>query len=513
MQRLLPARLLAALRPEATSRLELPSDLVRESRGRVRVAAAIGAAAYALFLIYEVTGVPGGSALEHRIDLTHDALGVGLCAALLVVASLPALSERWVLGVALTVETLLSALISLAIYWASFIRTGHISALTWVVPVIILFPLLVPTPPRLALLVSVMCALTMPAALSVLAFAGQISARASDYGSAWLTGGITVGIATVAARAVYGASRQIAAARTLGSYELTERLSEGGMGEVWKARHLFLARPAAVKMIRPEQLQGPAEERHAVILRFTLEAQVTADLRSPHTVQLFDFGVSADGALYYAMELLKGMNAEHFIYRFGPLEPRRAVHWLRQACHSLGEAHAQHLVHRDIKPANLFVCRYGRDVDVVKVLDFGLTRLTTQRGDMRLTGPGWQMGTPGYMAPEQVYGLETGPQTDLYALGCVAYWLLAGVRPFEAETAGELLRQHAEATPPPLAGKTVQPLPQGLEALIMACLSKDPAQRPRDADAFDAALGNCIDGEPWSPSEAHDWWEKNIKEL
>ena len=174
MRRLLPARLLAALRPEATSRLELPSDLVRESRSRVRVAAAIGAAAYALFLIYEVTGVPGGTALEHRIDLTHDALGVGLCAALLVVASLPALGERWVLGVALTVETLLSALISLAVYWASFIRTGHISALTWVVPVIILFPLLVPTPPRLALLVSVMCALTMPAALGVLAFAGGL---------------------------------------------------------------------------------------------------------------------------------------------------------------------------------------------------------------------------------------------------------------------------------------------------------------------------------------------------
>ena len=274
-----------------------------------------------------------------------------------------------------------------------------------------------------------------------------------------------------------------------------------------------MARPAAVKMIRPEQLQGPAEERQAAVQRFTLEAQVTADLRSPHTVQVFDFGVTADGALYYAMELLKGMNAEHFIYRFGPLEPRRAVHWLRQACHSLGEAHAQHLVHRDIKPANLFVCRYGRDVDVVKVLDFGLTRLTTQRADMRVTGPGWQMGTPGYMAPEQVFGLETGPQTDLYALGCVAYWLLAGARPFEAETAGELLRQHAESTPPPLAGKTVQPLPPGLEALIMACLSKNPAQRPRDADAFDAALGNCIDGEPWSPSEAHDWWEKNIKEL
>src|SRR5258705_6520265 len=168
------------------------------------------------------------------------------------------------------------------------------------------------------------------------------------------------------------------------------------MGEVWRAHPSMLARPAAVKLILPERLQAPAEAREAAIMRFTREAQVTAGLRSPHTVQLFDFGVSAEGVMYYAMELLDGINLDHFIYRYGPIGPRRAVHWLRQACHSLGEAHALNLVHRDIKPANLFVCRYGRDVDVVKILDFGLTRLTTQPQDARLTSPGWQPGTPGY---------------------------------------------------------------------------------------------------------------------
>src|SRR5439155_22650430 len=144
-------------------------------------------------------------------------------------------------------------------------------------------------------------------------------------------------------------------------------------------------------------LRGRMEQRGNVIRRFTEEAQVNANLRSPHTVELFDFGATADETLYYAMELLDGMNLEHFVYRFGPIDPRRAVHWLLQACHSLGEAHARGLVHRDIKPGNLSVCRFGREVDFIKILDFGLTKTTASAGDVAATAPGVQMGTPGYM--------------------------------------------------------------------------------------------------------------------
>jgi eukaryotic-like serine/threonine-protein kinase len=511
MRRLVPARLLAALKPDSKVRHELPSDVVRESRRRVRVAAALGAGAYLVFLAFEWSGVVASKALEHRIDLTHDVLGIALCLSLLLIASLPSVPDRWVLNAALTFEVLLSLLISVGVSWASFVRTLHAQSLTWVVPVIILFAVLVPAPPRTALGLSILSALMMPLGLAVLAASGRIAAPASDYWSACVTGAIAVAIAAAASRTIYRAARQVAALQTVGSYELLERLSEGGMGEVWKARHLLLARLAAVKLILPEHLQGPAEQRDTALQRFKREAQVTAELRSPHTVELFDFGVSGDGSLYYAMELLEGMNVEHFVYRFGPIEPRRAVDWLLQACHSLGEAHARNLIHRDIKPANIFLCRYGRDVDFVKILDFGLTKPTVPMTRPELTAPGTALGTPGYMAPEQVFGLETGPATDLYSLGCVAYFLLAGAKPFDADSGGELMRQHVQVPPPPLAARATQAVPARLEALIMACLAKDPAARPRDADAMSAELAMCVDGAPWSPADAQRWWEKHLE--
>lgn len=509
MKRLLPRRLQAALRPEATP-LELPGEVTRDSRRRVRVAGAIGAAAYAVFLALEASGTVSSTALEHRIDVTHDLIAIGLCLCLLGLSALRALSDRQVLGAALVVEVLLCLLISVAVSWASFIRTGHAQSLTWVVPIIILFPLLVHVAPRTSLVASVLCALTMPVGLAVLASTGRIVVPASEYLASAITGAVAVGIASVAARTVYGAGRQIAAARRFGSYELLEVIGRGGMGEVWKARHMLLARPAAVKLILPESLQGPREERDTAVQRFTHEAQVTSDLCSPNTVELFDFGVSEDGSLYYVMEMLEGITAEHFVYQFGPVEPRRAVHWLRQACHSLSEAHARGLIHRDIKPSNIYICRYGKDVDFVKILDFGLSRPVSTPPDARLTGPGWQVGTPGYMAPEQIFGLDVDPATDLYALGCVAYWLLAGRKPFEADTAGELLWQHAQAPPPPLASKAAHPIPAPLEALVMSCLSKNSAARPRDAEALSEALAECVEGPPWSLAEARAWWAQHL---
>jgi serine/threonine-protein kinase len=508
MKRVLPARLLAALRPAPEAAYELPSDLLRDSRGRVRIAAALGTAAFALFLAVDASGVLGGSALERRIDITHDLLSLLVCGALLLVASFSNFADRAVLGMALAVEVLLSALISIADPWATFDRTGSVPGITWVIPVIILFPLLVPARPRTTLLVSSLCALTMPAGLAALAATGRIAARPSDFWAAWVGGAVAVGIASVAARTVYGAGGQAAAARMVGSYELLDLIGRGGAGEVWKGRHLLLARRAAVKLMLPEHLQGAREARDAALARFSHEAQVTASLTSPHTVALYDFGVSAETSLYYVMELLEGTNLQHFVYRYGAIEPRRAVHWLRQACHSLGEAHARGLIHRDIKPSNLFLCRYGRDQDFLKVLDFGLSKPTA--GDaLDMTRATLRLGTPGYMAPEQIFGQAVSPATDLYALGCVAYWLLAGVTPFDSDDAGELLRMHAQSAPPPLAGRAKQPIPEALEATVMACLAKDPAARPADADRLDARLAAIDDGAAWTPADAHAWWEQH----
>src|SRR5580765_254561 len=234
MRRLLPARLLAALRTEKGERLELPSEMLHESRRRVRVAAAIGAAAYALFLGVQLSGVLGGTALGRRIDFVHDVLGVFLCGSLLLVAGSHRFGDRSTLAAALGVEVLLSLLISIAVPWAGYLRTGQVPTLTWVVPIIILFPLLVPATPRKTIVVSMLCTLAMPAGLALLSASGRVPVHTSDFLGISLAGVVAVGIASVASRAVYGAGRQIAAARRVGSYELVEALGQGGMGEVWK---------------------------------------------------------------------------------------------------------------------------------------------------------------------------------------------------------------------------------------------------------------------------------------
>jgi serine/threonine-protein kinase len=159
------------------------------------------------------------------------------------------------------------------------------------------------------------------------------------------------------------------------------------------------------------------------------------------------------------------------------------------------------------------VCRYGRDADFVKVLDFGLTKAGGADGVHGSTSTGARMGTAGYMAPEQIFGLEAGPGADLYALGCVAYWLLAGVKPFDAATAADLHRLHAQATPPPLSAKTPRPIPPRLESLILACLSKDPDDRPRNIDQLSHDLGCALDAPPWTLAESDRWWHEQLPEF
>jgi serine/threonine-protein kinase len=508
MRRLLPARLRAALQPQAAARYEPPADVLRASRQRVRIAALLGTAGYALYFAFELSGLLPMSALERRIDVVQNGISLALCLTLLGVAAWSTLDDRWVLTSALVAEALITALISIADPWASFLHTGNVPGLTWVVPIIILFALLVPAQPRTTLLFSVLCAATMPAGLLVLSSVGQVTVGAGDYVAALAAGGVAVGIASVAARAVYGAGEQIAAARRVGSYELEEPIGRGGAGEVWRGRHLLLARPAAVKLILPETLQGPREARDKALARFTREAQVTAELTSPHTVRLYDFGIGDEQSLYYVMELLDGLNLQHFVYQYGALEPRRAVHVLAQACHSLGEAHARGLIHRDVKPSNLFLCTIGRDRDVVKVLDFGLSRAASDQGESALTREGAVAGTPGYMAPEQIYGSPAGPAADLYALGCVAYWLLTATTPFESDEPGVLARMHAQSPVPPLRERSKHAIPPRLETLVMACLAKESRERPHDADCLRADLLTSIDEPPWTAADASAWWDR-----
>ena len=219
-------------------------------------------------------------------------------------------------------------------------------------------------------------------------------------------------MAYVGARVVYALGTEVTEAREFGSYRLVERLGQGGMGEVWRAQHRLLARPAAIKLIRGSA-QANAGASDEAVRRFEQEAQVTARLSSPHTVQLFDFGVADDGRFYYVMELLDGLDLETLVRRHGPLPAERATYLLRQVCHSLAEAESHGLVHRDIKPANLFVCRYGGDCDFVKVLDFGIAKDADhlmETGVIGLTREHGLRGTPAYIAPEQALG---GPESTV----------------------------------------------------------------------------------------------------
>jgi serine/threonine-protein kinase len=280
---------------------------------------------------------------------------------------------------------------------------------------------------------------------------------------------------------------------------------------VWKAQHRLLARPAAIKLIRPlAGADGRAGVTEDAQRRFEREAQVIARLRSPHTVDLFDFGIADDGGFYYVMELLEGLDAETLVRRTGPVPPARAIHLLRQVCHSLSEAESCGLVHRDIKPANIFLCRYGEEFDFVKVLDFGIvkpTQDTTETG-MALTREMSIHGTPAYMAPEQAMGdANLDGRADIYATGCVAYWLLTGQPVFDAPTPMGLLLHHTQTPPVPPSARTELPIPEALDRLILSCLAKDRALRPQSARELSRRLAAIDGADVWTEERARDWWE------
>jgi serine/threonine-protein kinase len=384
--------------------------------------------------------------------------------------------------------------------------------LSWVAVWVVLFTIVVPTSPRRAVLAALASVSAVPVVIGTVVASGAASSPVSPlpfFFGLVFPYLLVVAMAYVGARVVYQLGTEVKRARELGSYRLEKKLGEGGMGEVWQARHRMLARPAAIKLIRPSTTgqTGPEVTQEAV-RRFEREAQVIARLRSPHTVDLFDFGIAADGAFYYVMELLDGLDVDRLLRRFGPTPPERAIYLLRQICHSLSEAQSCGLVHRDIKPANIFVCQYGEDYDFVKVLDFGIvgaahspdesSTVQTRENDLK--------GTPAFMAPEQAMGRPVDGRADIYATGCVAYWLLTGQYVFTADNAMGLLLQHAQTPPVPPSGRTELSIPPALDDLVLACLAKDPAHRPQSARELSLRLRELEVRHPWSQERAREWW-------
>lgn len=327
----------------------------------------------------------------------------------------------------------------------------------------------------------------------------------------WLT--IAVTLSTVTSRTIYGLRQQVKAASEIGQYTLEEKIGRGGMGEVWRARHRMLIRPAAVKLVTPAELgSSGGRDPDLRLRRFEREARATAGLKSPHTVQLYDFGVTDEGILYYVMELLDGMDLDTLINRFGAVPPERAVHFLLQVCSSLDDAHENGLIHRDIKPANIVVSRIAAARDFVKVLDFGLVKLDSARQSEQsplLSADNQVSGTPGFIAPEVVLGSATDHRVDIYGLGCVAYWLVTGKLVFEGPSAIKVMSDHVHTAPPSPSTRAPAALPPELDALILECIAKDPSQRPATARALHARLQAIPFDTPWTHQRAEGWWHSH----
>lgn len=387
--------------------------------------------------------------------------------------------------------------------------TGGISI---VAVLILMFPLFVPRDVKKTLVAGVLSALVAP--LAVLLFRSMASRALPAFDVVPLVlNFVFAGFAVVPSKVMAHLARQVKSARRMGAYELTSKLGAGGMGEVWRARHRLLRRPAAIKLIRPEALGR--SDANLVLSRFEREAQATAGLESPHTVELYDFGVAQDNSLYYVMELLNGQNLESHVAEFGPLPPERVIYILRQVLDSLDDAHSRGLVHRDIKPANILICRKGRQYDFVKVVDFGLVRITAdseQASKITETGEGKILGTPAYLAPESVTGSDpVDGRSDLYAVGCVAYFLLTGHNVFEANSPMTMAVAHATETPSAPSSRGVS-VPRELDALILKCLRKRPGDRPADAYSLSQELAQVPLDRPWSNELAEEFWSGNLSD-
>ncbi|MFL5404010.1 MAG: serine/threonine-protein kinase [Gemmatimonadales bacterium] len=514
----LPARdTPAELKSSAGRPRAIPSDLLRQASRRLQIMALVGAGLWTF-------GVGLGHLAFHSID-PQDPRWVRINATDLIAAGSVALSlslffylrtgkrdPAAVVNISLGYMVVTALAIAFMLHWgiAPRDKLDVRPMITWIGPVILMFAAIVPAPPWKMLLAGFLAAsmdplgMLLAQAAGVYQFGPLRNALFMHYPNYLL-----LGVAVVISHVVTRLGRQVAKERELGSYRLGELLGRGGMGEVYKASHRMLARPAAIKLIQPEVLQTRDRQSAGLaVARFWREADAAAKLRSPHTVELYDFGETEDGTLYFVMELLEGMDLESLVRREGPLPQERVIHILRQVCESLEEAHASGLVHRDIKPANIHVGRVGLRHDFVKVLDFGLVKsLAGPAGeDSMATAAGLTPGTPAYMAPEIALGEQCDGRADLYALGCVAYYLLTGRLVFDAGSGLQMITKHIQEAPLPPSQRTEMDVAPEIDRAVLACLAKRPEDRPASATELDRMLAD-IEIAPWSEEAATRWWK------
>ena len=499
----------------------LPPDLLREASLRLGIMALLAAVLWLLGTglghLAERAMMPPGDRRWTFLEVPDAIAGASVLLSLVLFAytrSGRAEPRRMLdLGLAYLVAT--SFAIGFMFHWsptqADWLVRPEIS---WIGAIVLMSAAIVPHDPRKTFVVSLLAVSMNPLSMLIARARGSWEfGAASDVLLMHYPDYLLAGVAAVISHVVTTLGQQVATARAMGSYQLGELLGRGGMGEVYAATHRMLARPAAIKLIRPEMLGGEdADAARLAIARFRREAEAAASLRSPHTVELYDFGVTDDGTFYLVMELLDGMDLEWLVRTRGPIPAARAIHIVRQVCDSLAEAHARGVVHRDIKPANIHVGRLGLAEDFVKVLDFGLVKTAGSAGagteHSLATAAGLDVGTPGYMAPETALGEAADARTDLYALGCVAYYLLTGQLVFDGESAFQVVAKHLQAEPSPPSARAPFPVPASLDAVVLACLAKSRDSRPSSAGALARALAD-VEVAPWDQAQAAEWWTAN----
>jgi serine/threonine-protein kinase len=307
-----------------------------------------------------------------------------------------------------------------------------------------------------------------------------------------------VAVAILGSHLIAHAQQQVREARQLGDYRLKVRIGRGAAGDVWLARQESLDRDVALKVLRQE-----AWRSEEAVRRFTREARAASRLEHPNTIRIYDFGASDDGVLFLAMEMLEGLDLDVLVNENGSCSPARAIHFLRQACGSIADAHRRGVLHRDIKPANLFAARVGDRYDVVKVLDFGVARM---QGRANMTEEGILVGTPDFMAPEACAGDSTDARSDVYALGASLYFVLTGTPLFPGKSLTEVIMSHISKVPDP-PSRRESGIPDDLERVVMKCLEKEPGKRYQTVAELDSALAACRDAGKWTPDDARQWWQ------
>lgn len=491
--------------------LELSSDLLQQSTKRLGIASLVLAFVWTFMIFITSSFVTKWFPfLENQnFNWINTAIGVVviICSiALFFTIKLIPFSDNVIIHIALTYQVIVA--LSLAVSERQIV-TQTIPGVSWLCVWILAFPIVFPCPlGKLGFTIFLSVSLE-PLVMILYRYSGK-NIEVSTIVDTSIDNYIIAIVSLILAHVIHNLGKEITKARKMGNYSLKKLIGKGGMGEVWSAQHTMLKRPAAVKLVRKDNFADldPRQVR-GLLHRFELEAQCTATLHSPHTIALYDFGHSEQGDFFYVMELLDGIDLDTLVKNSGAISYQRTIFLLQQICDSLLDAYLNGLIHRDIKPANIFLCKYGHKYDFIKVLDFGLVKSDTQlrHDDPQITQVGMITGTPNYMAPEMPQGLEIDHRYDIYALGCVAYWLLAGDFVFSVKNSLDAVIAHMNQKPVRISERTAQFIPEELDRLIMDCLEKKREKRPQDIGEFLNRLNNIKIINPWTQQDAKDWWQ------